>query len=397
MEITLTLPTTFIMPDRLKLNNPELNAEIITLGNIMKSNQEEVLKNFYLDEEILKIKNENKLLKNNKLQDLNNYYNEGLNKGNTNNNQLIDFLKNTIEEERLRNKELLNNIYEKQNIEFNKMDEFLRKYKVSTHIGEFGENFIDEYFKINFLTRHKNPSLTNVSYIKGQGDLHYIDNNFKLLIEVKNKSIMTKEDINKFYDNITECYKNGTINAGILISLQDTYLIDNQKGLVFEWYKVQENDIPLIYISNVINNHDLIKLSVNILGYLIDRGLTKFESKSNEKKILINSIEEIYKKFCNLKKILEKNKKFINFLEEQNKDLENIQNSIFDILIHTSDKIKDIHFNFSNIKNEIYDKVKLTGKKATKKTLINLGYTEEQIKTIKIRNMNEELFNKSMV
>ena len=46
------------------------------------------------------------------------------------------------------------------------------------------------------------------------------------------------------------------------------------------------------------------------------------------------------------------------------------------------------------LEKEIYDKVKQSGVRATKQSLMDLGYTEYELRSIKIKIMNFELFGK---
>ena len=80
---------------------------------------------------------------------------------------------------------------------------------------------------------------------------------------------------------------------------------------------------------------------------------------------------------------------------EHNKKMEEFKNivAIMHNLPKTIRSVKEMKE--EKIKNEIYDKVKIIGKKVTKKTLLDMGYTQRQLRTINIKLMNFELFDLS--
>lgn len=285
MNITINVPNDFVIPQELIKNEPDYNKDIINLGIMMKKTQEKMVIDYQT----------------------NKFYND----------TFIKHLENSLELERQRNNDLLK--------EFNTINDFAKRYKTTVNIGDFGENFVEEYIRTHFLTCHSLPKLENVSSIKGYGDLHFTDTHLKLLIEVKNIQEMTKKDINKFHDNVKDCYKNNIINAGLFISLNDTNLINCKKGIVFDFLKTKVKnkfvEVPVIYISNVLKNHDLIRIVINFLGYVIEKG-NKTEISSYKLQL-----EDTLSKIQQMKTIIEKNKKCIETLKEQNNSLEELINS----------------------------------------------------------------------
>lgn len=286
MNISISVPVNFNVPKELQTNDAEYNADIITLGIMNKKLQEKMVMD----------------------QQTNKFYND----------TFIKHLENSLEIERKRNNDLLK--------EFNTINDFAKRYKTTVNIGDFGENFVEEYIQKHFITSHSFPKLENVSSIKGYGDLHFIDNRLKLLIEVKNIQDMTKKDLNKFHDNVKDCYKNNIINAGLFISLNDTNLINGKKGIVLDFLKTKVKnkfeEVPVIYISNVLQNHDIIRIAINFLGYIIEKG-NKTDNSSYKLQL-----EEISSKVQQMKTIIEKNKKCIETLKEQNNSLEEIINNL---------------------------------------------------------------------
>lgn len=446
--IIINLPYNYKIPEIILENNANDNANILTLGIQTRELQEEFIRKHDSNDKIKKILEEKdkfeietndkiqKMLKEkNKLEseikeykdDLNklkkektNEYNEGREEGiklaKSDYEKMIKYLETTVDIERKRYDEMKSMIetLRKENITSQeKINDLLSKFKVSSQIGEIGEFIVEDYIKEHLITINSNTDIKNVSSKEGQGDLEYINNNLKLLIEVKNVAVMTEKDIKKFYNNVEERRRRGEINAGLLISLRDTYLIDKRKGLVYELYKMKINnksiEVPIIFISNVLNQHSLIKVSINFLSDIIEKMCILKENDKEENKdkkernLLINSIQDIYTYIQQLKKKNENSKKQIKILEEDIKENEQKLLSIDNNLNRTAEEVKDIKYDNninigkSNNKNQyqihedIYNKAKNEGIKITSNILKEWGYTERQIKCISIKKINKEL------
>jgi hypothetical protein len=174
--------------------------------------------------------------------------------------------------------------------------------------GEVGENITEQYITQHFSTF----SLIDTSKSSAKGDFLLHNHTFKLLIENKNVQHIKSCDIDKFYRDVSVNAGNGSINAALFISLQDTFLTQGKKNFLFEL----KHGVPIIFIGNVLNNIDLIKFSINILLYLVENGITKHtDDPHNDLSIdltsLINSLLSHYDK--NLK-LIANNKKLIESL-----------------------------------------------------------------------------------
>jgi hypothetical protein len=439
--LKIDVPINFKLPTRLEENNPEVNAEILTLGNGIMNRQEELIFEKVHDEEIHKLmqsqtvlekenkclKEETEKLKRAGMEAWSSYYAEGREIGKKDNEQFtcqlretIIELKETIVEERQRNKELRENynaiINEVKGFkgEIKELETFISKFSSSSaKIGSFGEEFVEDYFSKNF--NSFNTTLNVVSKQKGKADLRFTSGDLKLLIEVKNENIVTKNDINKFIEDVQRCGSAGEINAGIFISLRDTYLLEGKKGFYIDFIQ----NIPVIYISDVIRNPDIINTSVNILGHLVNFTLTKKGKENEDGKTLFmyQAIVKIHSKFQATKQIQVNHQKYITYLQEQCKLLDFNLNDVNQIFEEIRINVPEIQFDkhhahaikvgtgeFKNadeenkktkLKKEIYDKVKASGcTKVSKKSLMEMGFTERQIRdTVSIRKINNELFN----
>ena len=78
--------------------------------------------------------------------------------------------------------------------------------------GSLGEAKI-----INLLQNYTDAIIKDTSDQTAAGDFHFLWKNLKCLIEVKNKKVITSDDISKF---IRDVKQNKKINCGLMISLQ---------------------------------------------------------------------------------------------------------------------------------------------------------------------------------
>lgn len=480
--LKLDVPSSYKVPQRLTENSPETNVEILNLGLAVLDKQEQLSLDKIKDDalhKILQTKTEYELeikrlkdqtqqqheqmnqktttikeqyesetqilreelerLRKQSTLEWNVYFNDGREKGKKENDDLINHLKTSIdeekqrfqsvkhiwekqlEEERTRNKEMrehltnsllgeLRTINDNFQGDFRKrLETFIDKFSNnSAKLGELGESFIEDYFNHNLSSFNTKLMIKNKQ--KDQGDLRYHSGDLRLLVESKNVEFMTKADITKFIDNIQTCKEE--INAALLISLRDTYLIEGQKGFVFDYYQ----NVPIIYLGDVLNNPDLIKTAVMVLGYLVAHGFTRKpsteDSEDNEKDYLQEIIQRIYAQFQLCRNMQDKNRKFISHLEDENRKLDttlmNIENIFKDAqsrvygikydnqyaLINIGKgehKEKEKNSKEDKLRKEIIEKFKGKGQKVSRQALLDLGYTERQIRCIKIKEINLKL------
>lgn len=186
---------------------------------------------------------------------------------------------------------------------------FTKYFRDNTSKGIFGENFIESYLSQNF----KFCELIDTSKLTASGDFLFKYNNLKLLVESKNVQIVKKEEIDKFYRDIDEQTKNGNINSAIFISMHDTNIgyDGSSRNFVFE----VRNNIPIIFISNVLNNHDHIGMSIMMLDYVISQGFLNGDDEDEEStSFIIQSLYKINTFIQTELKNIEKEKKCIDQL-----------------------------------------------------------------------------------
>lgn len=480
--LKLDVPSSYKVPQRLTENNPETNFEVLTMGIAMLEKQEqlsldkvkddalqkvlqtkseyeqeikrlkdetqhqheqithktETLKEQY-ESELRVLREELERLRKQSTLEWNVYFNDGREKGRKENDDLINHLKASLEEEkqrsatvrgawekqideeRNRNKETreqltntllgeLKTINDNFQGDFKKrLETFIDKFSNnSAKLGELGESFIEDYFNHNLSSFNTKLMIKNKQ--KDQGDLRYHSGDLRLLIETKNVEFMTKADITKFIDNVQTC--RDEINAALLISLRDTYLIEGQKGFVFDYYQ----NVPIIYLGDVLNNPDLIKTAVMVLGYLVAHGFTRKptteDSEDNEKDYLQEIIQRIYSQFQLCRSMQEKNKKFISHLEDENRKLETTLMNIETIFKDAQTRVHGIKYDSQyalinigkgehkdkeknskeeKLRKEIIEKFRGKGQKVSRQALLELGYTERQIRCIKVKDINAQL------
>jgi hypothetical protein len=451
-KITLDLPLNYNIPDKIVKNDPDENALIITIGNRIRLEEERIIQTNYKDKEIQEIiqsNNKNNLILNNQILNLkneitelksqnNNYINNILelkqsndifySKGKEEGKILskndydteISIYKNLIEEYKNKNEDLTDKICTLTQNNNDTIRKFLKeelkpiqelndKFKNSSHKGKCGENFIENYIINNFITIHNNPSYKNVSGKDGYGDFEYIDNELKLLIEVKNIEETKARDIKKFQDNVVSRVKNHNFNAGLFICLNDNIIKDGKKDFLIEPLKVEINnscvEIPLIYISDVISHPHYIKVAINYLYYFIKNKYT-FTSNHDNNPLLIQSLDQFkHLNTFDLQNIYESNKKLIKSLDDTNKAIEQIILNSKNILTNVNSVVTQFNYNkdiaiqstkLNKTENEIV--IKATSDNITHVTTAKLkeyGYTDNQIKKIKLSSINNILAKKS--
>ena len=252
-----------------------------------------------------------------------------LNEKNNNLDNNIIYLQNNIQElnNKLMNFNKLNenNKYESINDNINVLNEkvctyFDKIFKGNTEKGNFGENFIENYLTDKFT----NSKIIDCSKEFAKGDMFFVFNQMKTLIESKNVVTLKKDDIDKFYRDIQVRVSKGEINSALLISLNNTNLINGMKHINFEI----RYGIPIIMISDVFNNTEFIRFAILILNYLIENGYANNESDDEKIYFVINSLNEIFMSFKYQLNLLQNDKNMLIKLEEsfvkREKDIYNI-------------------------------------------------------------------------
>ncbi len=354
--------------DFLNLNNTELNEYILNAGTSLlkfKLKEKDVdLKDCniditsiidYYEQKIECLKQENEKIKQSKKLE---YFEE---------NRLIaskDKDKDKKEDKLLMNHidQKYNDIYSKFNTTYDQYDrtlarnldpvlkrmndmnqsfyKFFNKFeKGNVEKGNFGEKFIEDYLYDKF----SNCTIEDTHKTTSAGDLLFKFDNLSLLVESKNVSSIRKEDVSKFYNDIKIRTENNEINSGLFVSLNNCSLPNNTKFFSFEI----KNKIPIIFISNVFNNSELIRMSIVILNY-ISKFIENYSDNISIQNILNDlesSIHLINKQFEYIehdKKLIVKfQQNIINKEGDLNKLLKIIFDSIKNNKINTHEKYSD--------------------------------------------------------
>lgn len=305
----------------------------------------EITKHEY-EKYIILQENYNKELKNNCETQIKDY--------NENNNKLNIF----INELQTKNNDLTNKLFDLNKINENNKydsiignfnvlndklnDNFNKFFKGNNEKGDYGELFIEKFLSDVFT----NCKIIDTSNETAKGDLFFMFDKVKTLIESKNVQILKKEDIQKFYRDVEFRVAKNEINSAILISLNDTNLINGKRLFHFE---IKYN-IPIIMISNVFKNIEHIRFSILIFNYLIKNGFVNNETDEEKFTFVINSINEIYSYFKLQITHLDNDKQLIIKLEDSFKKRENDIYNIDKLFKNIFSKFPDLNF-YDNKKN----------------------------------------------
>lgn len=347
----------------LLLNDNNINENILNFGVQTYINQKYIINDlkeqFYTDIEN-KIKQKDEIIKNLKNDKINDTFsliekgkkivNEECDKiidlHNKKNNELkeqndlyfkqIEFLnKKIIEISKYNDENKYNNINQNIDTLNKKMSNYFEKiFKDNTAKGIFGEDFIQNYLADKF----SNSQIINCTKETASGDILFIYDELKLLIESKNVQTLKKEDIDKFYRDIEVRSAKNDINSALLVSLHDTNLINGHRIFHFEI----KNNIPIIMISNVFNNNEYIKMAIILINNLIKKNIIKndnYENDEEKNNIIINTINTLF----------ENTKKQINLLENDKILISKLQESY--------NKREDEILNTNKIFSELFNKI----------------------------------------
>lgn len=324
----------------LLLNDNNINENILNFGVQTYINQKYIINDlkeqFYTDIEN-KIKQKDEIIKNLKNDKINDTFsliekgkkivNEECDKiidlHNKKNNELkeqndlyfkqIEFLnKKIIEISKYNDENKYNNINQNIDTLNKKMSNYFEKiFKDNTAKGIFGEDFIQNYLADKF----SNSQIINCTKETASGDILFIYDELKLLIESKNVQTLKKEDIDKFYRDIEVRSAKNDINSALLVSLHDTNLINGHRIFHFEI----KNNIPIIMISNVFNNNEYIKMAIILINNLIKKNIIKndnYENDEEKNNVIINTINTLFENTKKQINLLENDKILISKLQE---------------------------------------------------------------------------------
>ena len=144
----------------------------------------------------------------------------------------------------------------------------------STVIGSIGEEMIEQWLRELF----NSADIVNKSQQTAKGDLHIKIGTKVFLLEIKNKTVITKSDIDKFIRDVTE--NRNIINGGLFISI-NTPAIPNKGDFSLEYI----DDVPVIYLY--VPDKQTLRVAMKTLLFL---------NSKTDNNALIMAINSIYGK-----------------------------------------------------------------------------------------------------
>jgi hypothetical protein len=224
------------------------------------------------------------------------------------NNKLIDMYKKNENNN-------LDNINGNINSLNDKFSNYFDKiFKGNTEKGNYGEDFIENYL----IDKFTNSKIIDTHKESAKGDIFFVFDKIKLLIESKNVQVLKKDDIDKFYRDIELQTSKNNINCALLISLNDTNLVNGKRHFHFEF----KNNIPVIMISNIFNNTEFIRFAILTLNYLVKNGYATKDTDDEKIYIIILALNEIFDIIKMQMNYLQNDKHLIIKLEESLKKRE---------------------------------------------------------------------------
>jgi hypothetical protein len=274
-------------------------------------------------------------------------------------------------------------------------DNFDKFYKGSFEKGLMGEQFIENYLCDAFT----NCKIINTSSETSAGDLLFIFDKVRTLVESKNINYMKQFDIDKFYKDIEIRVNRNEINSAILISLHNTNLVHGKRLFHFEikW------GIPIIMIGDVFKNKEYIRFSISVFNYLIKNGFASSETDEEKFSFIVNTINEVYMLFKYQMTFLNNDKAMLIKMEDSYRkremnlnDIEKLFKVIFskcpEISIHDNKSKNGMDDIINKIKSHITTIQSDSDFKINIKNLEIIGISRNDIRTVGgIKNVQDAL------
>ncbi len=319
-KIILTVSDSFIVPDFIEtLTIEETETILNTIITLNLNKNVNVTTNNFYTKDITELKHTNKKL----IEQLNSQYSkfhDEITSEKERFNLLLDTYKSIIDE--------LNNIKSTDSVKQLQMQlqPIIKMYLgTNEEKGTYGENHVSSIIQSD--NRYITAKIIDTSAQAEAGDFHMIWNGIKCLFEVKNKKILTLDDMKKFERDVRENGKKGTINCAIFASLRT----DNFPQRSREYIQVDMIDnIPVIYtyILDPIHIHYSIECLKNIVIL------------SNNDDIKTKKLTNYFKKY--IKNISHYLKYFNTSLKQKQLEIKNIQKEIQSLTILDEEINNDI-------------------------------------------------------
>jgi hypothetical protein len=358
--------------DMNKLQNEkkmEINSLITISKDIVKSEYDKYVK---MQEDIIKDLNT-------KLNDLNEF------------NKTLHFKNEQLTERIFEiNKSMENTKYDSIIGNFNILNEklsdnFDKFYKTSYDKGALGEQFIEGYLSDVFTNCKIIKTCNETSF----GDLVFIFDKVRTLVESKNINYLKPFDIDKFYKDVEIRASKNEINSAILISLHNTNLVHGKRLFHFEikW------GIPIIMIGDVFKNKEYIRFSISVFNYLIKNGFASSETDDEKFSFIVNTINEVYMLFKYQMTFLNNDKAMLIKMEDSYRKREinlNDIEKIFKVIFSKCPEITTFDNKSKNGLDDILNKIKIhistlvpdSDFKINIKNLELIGISRNDIRTI---------------
>lgn len=274
-------------------------------------------------------------------------------------NNQINFLKNCLEQEQLKNVEATHELHNNYKIQLDllsqrnqelekentkaldiseKLDNLIGKKSSidNTTKGDFGETIVNNQILYSF----PKSIITDTSGQTAKGDLLWcLDNNqFKALVEVKNVQYVRVSDVQKFERDIQVNVKENTCNCALFVSLK-TEIIQSKGGFQFEFF----NGIPILYVANVFCDPQILKLALNILYNIqtsIGSHIDASELNEAEQTNIEHYLSTLYNSLTERQKFISSSKTTAENLLQNIITQQSFINSDIDTLIKFSNTLK---------------------------------------------------------
>ena len=299
---------------KIKKENKHFNYDVLNLVNHYQTIIEQLnnkIKNLEIDIRNLNIKDEDKIVMNH----IDKKYDDMLNKLSSN---LYDYDKNINHN--------LNPMLSKINDIDQNFSKFFNKFDSgNVEKGNFGEKFINNYLNDKFST----CTITDTHKSTSFGDMLFKYDKLNTMIESKNVLNLKKDDFNKFYKDIEIRTQNNEINSALFISLNECSISDSCRFFLFEI----KNKIPIIFISNVFKNPEIIRISIIILNYI-----SKFMSNFNNNLSIHNIINDLESSIHLINKqfeYIDTDKKLITKFQQNLTSKETDLDKLLNVIINT--------------------------------------------------------------
>ena len=174
--------------------------------------------------------------------------------------------------------------------------------KVPQKLGEIGESEV-----MKFLEDELDEGVLNrTGSVAHQGDIQYTFEDNKVLIEVKNKGAITKNDVDKFVSDL----ETSGCDGAIFVSIRDNVKIPMKGFAHAQIIPVGEKEVIVFYITEFANTPMVLKSVMKLMCIMLkNKKYSRTENIQNTLEIVNKIMKEMSKDVENAKKHTESIKK----------------------------------------------------------------------------------------